>query len=76
MKESLKYPLNLRKNYFYVQLIEIFTNLSIDKINSNKTNSLLVLDEVSCFLKNAFVEAKMIEQKNMVVATMIKEREY
>ena len=76
MKESLKYPLILRKNFFYVQLIEIFTNLSIDKINSNKTNSLLVLDEVSCFLKNAFVEAKMIEQKNMVVATMIKEREY
>ena len=58
MKESLKYPLILRKNFFYVQLIEIFTNLSIDKINSNKTNSLLVLDEVSCFLKKCFCRGK------------------
>lgn len=76
MKESLKYPLIVRKKYFYVQLIEIFTNLLIDKINSNKTNSLLVLDEVSCFLKNAFVDAKMIEQENMVIETIITKREY
>ena len=52
MKESLKYPLAIKKNYFYIQLIETFTKLAKNEINKN--NSLLVLDEVNYYLKNVY----------------------
>ena len=41
MKENLKYPLAIKKNYFYIQLIERFTKLAKNEMNSNKNNSLL-----------------------------------
>lgn len=64
MKENLKYPLAIKKNYFYIQLIERFTKLAKNEMNSNKNNSLLVLDEVNYYLKNASVKSKMTENKD------------
>lgn len=79
MKENLKYPLAIKKNYFYIQFIERFTNLAKNKISSNKNNSLLVLDEVNYYLKNASVKSKMAENKDnkrsISVATMLMESE-
>ena len=79
MKENLKYPLAIKKNYFYIQFIERFTKLAKNEMNSNKNNSLLVLDEVNYYLKNASVKSKMTENKdnkrNMAVATMLMESE-
>lgn len=79
MKENLKYPLAIKKNYFYIQLIERFTSLVKNGINSNKNNSLLVLDEVNYYLKNASVKSKMTENKDnkrsIAVAIMFMESE-
>ena len=79
MKENLKYPLAIKRNCFYIQLIERFTKLAKNEMNSNKNNSLLVLDEVNYYLKNASVKSKMTENKdnkrNMAVATMLMESE-
>lgn len=79
MKENLKYPLAIKKNYFYIQLIERFTKLAKNEMNSNKNNSLLVLDEVNYYLKNVSVKPKMTENKDnkrsMAVATMLMESE-
>lgn len=79
MKENLKYPLAIKKNYFYIQLIERFTKLAKNEMNSNKNNSLLVLDEVNYYLKNASVKSKMIENKDnkrsIAVAIMFMESE-
>lgn len=79
MKENLKYPLAIKKNCFYIQLIERFTKLAKNEMNSNKNNSLLVLDEVNYYLKNASVKSKMTENKdnkrNMAVAIMLMESE-
>ena len=33
MKENLKYPLAIKRNYFYIQLIERFTSLVKNGIN-------------------------------------------
>ena len=79
MKENLKYPLAIKKNYFYIQLIERFTKLAKNEMNSNKNNSLLVLDEVNYYLKNASVKSKMTENKDnkrsIEVAIMFMESE-
>ncbi len=79
MKENLKYPLAIKRNYFYIQLIERFTSLVKNGINSNKNNSLLVLDEVNYYLKNASVKSKMTENKDnkrsIAVAIMFMESE-
>lgn len=79
MKEKLKYPLAIKKNYFYIQLIERFTKLAKNEMNSNKNNSLLVLDEVNYYLKNASVKSKMTENKDnkrsIAVAIMFMESE-
>ena len=79
MKENLKYPLAIKRNYFYIQLIERFTSLVKNGINSNKNNSLLVLDEVNYYLKNASVKSKMTENKDnkrsIAVAIMLMESE-
>lgn len=79
MKENLKYPLAIKKNYFYIQLIERFTKLAKNEMNSNKNNSLLVLDEVNYYLKNASVKSKMTENKDnkrsIAVAIMFMENE-
>lgn len=79
MKENLKYPLAIKRNCFYIQLIERFTKLAKNEMNSNKNNSLLVLDEVNYYLKNASVKSKMTENKdnkrNMAVAIMLMESE-
>ena len=48
-------------------------------MNSNKNNSLLVLDEVNYYLKNASVKSKMTENKDnkrsIAVAIMFMESE-
>ena len=79
MKANLKYPLAIKKNYFYIQLIERFTKLAKNEMNSNKNNSLLVLDEVNYYLKNASVKSKMTENKDnkrsIAVAIMFMESE-
>ena len=79
MKENLKYPLAIKKNYFYIQLIERFAKLAKNEMNSNKNNSLLVLDEVNYYLKNASVKSKMTENKDnkrsIAVAIMFMESE-
>lgn len=79
MKENLKYPLAIKKNYFYIQLIERFTKLAKNEMNSNKNNSLLVLDKVNYYLKNASVKSKMTENKDnkrsIAVAIMFMESE-
>lgn len=76
MKENLKYPLAIKKNYFYIQLIERFTKLAKNEMNSNKNNYLLVLDEVNYYLKDVSVKSKMTDNKrSIVVATMLMESE-
>lgn len=77
MKENLKYPLAIKRNYFYIQLIERFTSLVKNGINSNKNNSLLVLDEVNYYLKDVSVKSKMTDNKrSMAVAIMLMESEH
>lgn len=76
MKENLKYPLAIKKNYFYIQLIERFTKLAKNEMNSNKNNYLLVLDEVNYYLKDVSVKSKMTDNKrSMAVAIMLMESE-
>lgn len=77
MKENLKYPLAIKKNYFYIQLIERFTKLAKNEMNSNKNNYLLVLDEVNYYLKDVSVKSKMTDNKrSMAVAIMLMESEH
>lgn len=76
MKENLKYPLAIKKNYFYIQLIERFTKLAKNEMNSNKNNYLLVLDEVNYYLKDVSVKSKMTDNKrSMAVEIMLMESE-
>lgn len=77
MKENLKYPLAIKRNYFYIQLIERFTKLAKNEMNSNKNNYLLVLDEVNYYLKDVSVKSKMTDNKrSMAVAIMLMESEH